>query len=238
MSALAFANVGMLVALVTLPVIWYFLRLMPPKPRLEQFPPTRLLLEIDRKEEQPARSPWWLTALRLALCAMVIFALAGPVFKPSAEQAPGSGPLLLVVDNSWASAGHWKSIVDTAHRVLDLAQASNRPVALLATADAPNQPLTPSDTGQIADRLDAPAPHPWAGRYADSAAPLAEGVKPLPFGGFAGLGGGRGGDDAPRSPKALGGDVRAPLPASPNTQADAPALKPPVGTADALAVTA
>ena len=39
--------------------------LTPPKPRLEQFPPTRLLLEIARKEEQPARSPWWLTALRL-----------------------------------------------------------------------------------------------------------------------------------------------------------------------------
>ena len=57
MTALAFTNIGMLVALAALPVIWYFLRLMPPKPRLERFPPTRLLLEIARKEEQPARSP-------------------------------------------------------------------------------------------------------------------------------------------------------------------------------------
>ena len=91
MGAFAFANAGMLLALVALPVIWYFLRLMPPKPRLEQFPPTRLLLEIAQKEEQPARSPWWLTALRLLLAAAVIFALAGPVFKPTGETAPGAG---------------------------------------------------------------------------------------------------------------------------------------------------
>src|SRR4029078_7715937 len=108
----------MLVAVPPLPIIWYFLRLMPPKPRLEQFPPTRLLLEIDRKEEQPSRSPWWLTGLRLALFAVGILALAGPIFRPTAEEAPGTGPLLVVVDNSWAAAGHWKSILDTGHRVL------------------------------------------------------------------------------------------------------------------------
>ena len=70
---------------------------MPPKPRTERFPPTRLLLEISRKEEQPARSPWWLTALRLLLAAIVIFALAGPVFKPTAEVAPGTGDLLTLL---------------------------------------------------------------------------------------------------------------------------------------------
>ena len=62
MSAFAFTNIGMLVALAALPAIWYFLRLMPPRPRLERFPPTRLLLDIPRKDEQPATSPWWLTA--------------------------------------------------------------------------------------------------------------------------------------------------------------------------------
>jgi anti-sigma factor RsiW len=124
----------MLVALLALPAIWYFLRLMPPKPRVEQFPPTRLLLEIARKEEEPARSPWWLTALRLALAAAVILALAGPVFRPAGETAPGQGPLLLVVDNDWPSAPAWKATVETAHRIVDLANDAGRPVALLATA--------------------------------------------------------------------------------------------------------
>jgi Domain of unknown function (DUF4159)/Aerotolerance regulator N-terminal len=228
----------MLAALVALPVIWYFLRLMPPKPRLEQFPPTRLLLEIDRKEEQPSRSPWWLTALRLALCAAVIFALAGPVFKPTGEVAPGSGPLLMVVDNSWASAGHWKSIVDTAHRVLALAQSENRPVALLATADAPNQSLTTADTSQISDRLDALAPRPWAGRYADLVPALADAAKAVKFGGVAWLSGGLGGDDVATFAKTLATDINGPILAYSDSGADIMGLTPPVGTADALSVTA
>ena len=36
--------------------------------------------------------------------AAVIVALAGPTFKPTGEVAPGTGPLVLVVDNGWASA--------------------------------------------------------------------------------------------------------------------------------------
>ena len=238
MSAFAFANVGMLAALVALPVIWYFLRLMPPKPRVEQFPPTRLLLQIDRKEEQPSRSPWWLTALRLALCALVIFALAGPVFKPTAEVAPGTGPLLLVVDNSWASAGQWQSIVATAHRVLDLAQAENRTVALLATADPPNQTLTTADTSQIGDRLDALAPRPWAGRYGDLIQPLGDAAKAAKFGGVAWFSGGLGGDDVTAFAKALSTDVNGPILAYADNDAAVTGLRPPVGTADALAVTA
>ena len=47
----------------------------PPRPRLEAFPPTPILAEILKKDEQPARSPWWLTALRLLLAALVILAL-------------------------------------------------------------------------------------------------------------------------------------------------------------------
>ncbi|MEJ0097425.1 MAG: BatA domain-containing protein [Bauldia sp.] len=166
MSAFAFANAGMLAALIALPVIWYFLRLTPPKPKVEAFPPTRLLMEIAQKEEQPARSPWWLTALRLALAAAVILALAGPVFKPTGEVAPGSGPLLLVVDNGWSAAPQWPSMLATAHRIVDLATAAGRPVALMATAEPANQSLLPGDGDAILKRLDALAPEPWAANYA------------------------------------------------------------------------
>ncbi len=48
---IAFATPAMLGALLLLPVIWWLLRLTPPKPRAERFPPTRLVREIARKEE-------------------------------------------------------------------------------------------------------------------------------------------------------------------------------------------
>ena len=55
----------MLLGLLSLPVLWWLLRLVPPRPRRIDFPPTRLLFDIAPKEETPARTPWWLTLLRL-----------------------------------------------------------------------------------------------------------------------------------------------------------------------------
>ena len=56
-----------LLGLLSLPVLWWLLRLVPPRPRRVDFPPTRLLFEIAPEEETPARTPWWLTLLRLTL---------------------------------------------------------------------------------------------------------------------------------------------------------------------------
>ena len=54
---IGFTSPLILLALLALPVLWFLLRLVPPKPRLVRFPPTRLLLEIEPKEETPARTP-------------------------------------------------------------------------------------------------------------------------------------------------------------------------------------
>ena len=75
---LAFAQPLVLLALLGLPVLWWLLRLVPPRPRRIAFPPTRLLFDIAPKEETPARTPWWLTLLRLALAALVIIAAPPP----------------------------------------------------------------------------------------------------------------------------------------------------------------
>ena len=236
MSALAFTNVGMLVALVALPVIWYFLRLLPPKPRLEHFPPTRLLLDIDRKEVQPARSPWWLTALRLALAAAVIVALAGPAFKPTSQEAPGNGPLLLVIDNGWASAPGWQNMIDTAHRVVRLAEQASRPIALLATAEPANQQLSPTDANSIRRRLDALVPRPWVVNRAGLAAALTEAAAATAFGGVAWLSDGLGDDESAAFARALADRVDGPVVAYADGGADLLAMKPPVGGANALSV--
>ena len=54
---LGFAEPLVLVGLLTLPVLWWLLRLIPPRPRRIDFPPTRLLLDIAPREETPARTP-------------------------------------------------------------------------------------------------------------------------------------------------------------------------------------
>ena len=82
---LGFAQPLVLLGLLSLPILWWLLRLVPPRPRRVNFPPTRLLFEIAPEEETPARTPWWLTLLRLTLAALVIIAAAGPLWNPSAR---------------------------------------------------------------------------------------------------------------------------------------------------------
>ncbi len=47
---LAFATPMALAALIGLPLLWFILRLVPPRPRRIAFAPTRLLLDIPPKE--------------------------------------------------------------------------------------------------------------------------------------------------------------------------------------------
>ena len=100
---LVFASPWVLFALAALPILWWLLRVTPPAPRREVFPAVRLLLGLTATAETPARTPWWLLALRILAAALVIVGLARPVLDAGAA-LPGTGPVLLVIDNGWAAA--------------------------------------------------------------------------------------------------------------------------------------
>jgi hypothetical protein len=157
---IGFTSPLILLALLALPILWYLLRLVPPKPRLIRFPPTRLLLEIEPKEETPSRTPWWLTALRLLLAGLVILAAAGPLLNPPPATSRASGAIVLVVDSGWASAAQWQNRLYTANAIIARAEAENRPVALLATAKPQKDVslLRPLEAREQL-RLLVPAPH-------------------------------------------------------------------------------
>jgi hypothetical protein len=91
---LSFGAPWMLAGLAALPIIWWLLRLTPPRPQTVPFPPASLLLGLRARERTPIRSPWWLTLLRMLIAAAVIAALAGPVLRPpSAASEAASQPL-------------------------------------------------------------------------------------------------------------------------------------------------
>ncbi len=233
---LAFAAPAVLGALIVLPVIWWLLRLTPPRPRTEEFPPTRLLLEIAKKDETPARSPWWLTALRLILATVLIVALAGPIFRPVAEEAPGTGPLLVVLDNGWASAPRWDATRDTARRIIDLAAAADRPVALVASAEGVNQPMNATDPGAVLARLEALEPRPLPSDRAAFLPALTTVVAQAGFGGVAWLTEGLGGEDAAAFAAFLNDNVDAPVMVYRDEGAELLGATPPVSAAASLTV--
>ncbi|HEY4747447.1 MAG TPA: BatA domain-containing protein, partial [Steroidobacteraceae bacterium] len=127
---LAFAQPLVLAALIGLPALWWLLRLVPPRPRRIAFPPTRMLFDIAPKEETPARTPWWLTLLRLTLAALVILAAAGPMWNPPLATAEKSLPLALLIDDGWSAAATWDARLRTAEDLIARAEQDNRAVAL------------------------------------------------------------------------------------------------------------
>jgi hypothetical protein len=132
---LAFAQPLVLLGLLGLPVLWWLLRLVPPRPRQINFPPTRLLFEIAPKEETPARTPWWLTLLRLLLATLIIIAAAGPLWNPPLAGSSRSAPLLLLIDDGWPAAAAWDDRLRTADEVLARIEADGRGVALLPLSE-------------------------------------------------------------------------------------------------------
>jgi hypothetical protein len=133
LGALAFATPWALAALIGLPVLWWLLRITPPQPRQVTFPPLRLLLLLRPKEETPAHTPWWLLLLRLLIAALVILALAEPILNPQAASR-GSQALVLVIDDGWTGAPHWRQKLARADDLLANAERDGRPAILITTA--------------------------------------------------------------------------------------------------------
>jgi hypothetical protein len=135
---LGFAEPLVLLGLLALPVLWWLLRLIPPRPRRVDFPPTRLLFDIAPREETPARTPWWLTLMRLALAALIIIAAAGPLWNPPLASTKTRAPLAILLDDGWAAAATWDARLRTADDVITRAENDHRAVALIPLSEGPH----------------------------------------------------------------------------------------------------
>lgn len=154
-----FGAPAILFGLLALPVIWWLLRLTPPRPQAEPFAPLAILARVLKPEETPARSPWWLTALRLLIAALVILALAEPVLNPRDRALSSDGPLALVIDNGWASAPEWDARVEAAEMLINEAGDLDIPVAIVFTANRRHD-ATPTSFERARDQLRAARPQP------------------------------------------------------------------------------
>jgi hypothetical protein len=143
-----------LTALALLPALWLILRVTPPRPRRIDFPPLKIMADLIAKRETPAHTPWWLLALRMAVAALAIIAVAGPVWNPPRDAAPSQGPVLLLIDNGFGAAGDWPERIAVAESRIAAATREGRPVAVIGLAEAPAA-ITLSEPRIALDRLRA-----------------------------------------------------------------------------------
>lgn len=155
-------------ALAVLPLLWLLFRALPPRPRPQLMSSLLLLRRVQVQRSVQYRTPWWLTVLRLAMVAASIVALAQPhVQRPDAAVpvAPEGLPVVLVVQNGWASAAMWSSVQAAAVATVTEARREGRGVVLWAAASEKAPTLL--DPSAALARVRAMRPQPWP------AAPLA-----------------------------------------------------------------
>ncbi|MEC7571177.1 MAG: BatA domain-containing protein, partial [Pseudomonadota bacterium] len=159
LSTLTFAVPWLLAGLAVLPLLFIFLRVQPPAPRVIAFPPIALLAGLVPERARAQRTPWWLILLRLLIAGLLIVSFAGPRLD-SGRDLPGQGPLLLVVDNGWAAAADWPARQAEAMAAVTRAGLTGRPVWVMPTASpAPPGPLSPA---AAATAVRALKPRSWA----------------------------------------------------------------------------
>lgn len=174
LEALTFLSPGLLAALAALPLLWWLLRVMPPRAKTVHFPALFLLKDITAKLKTTAHTPWWLLLLRCLAAGLFILAFAEPVLHPAEELPGGRGSVVMVVDNGWAAAAHWPARLAKMKETLRRVQRSGRPIVLLPTApdasDGKVHSHGPMDVVQAEAWLTRLAPQPWptaAGAAAD-----------------------------------------------------------------------
>ena len=164
LGPLALTTPWVLLGALALPLLWWLLRATPPAPRRLSFPAVRLLFGLNSDDPVAAHTPWWLILMRLVLALLILLGLAGPILNPDGL-ARGQGPLVLVLDDTWAAAPTWTDRRTLALDVIARAGREGRPVMLLTTAaPAPDQPVTPvrpQRADAVAETVRALPPRPW-----------------------------------------------------------------------------
>ncbi len=159
LGGIGFTSPWLLFALLALPILWLILRAVPPAPIRRRFPGVALLLGLSDEDTVSDRTPWWLLLLRMLAVAAIILGLAGPVLNPEADQAEGDGPLLIVLDGSWAGATRWPQQTQAIDAQLTRASRAGRPVGFLALTRPDAPAFQSADVWRT--RLAGFAPAPW-----------------------------------------------------------------------------
>ncbi len=175
LGPLGFTAPYALLVLLVLPLLWWLLRVTPPPPKVIAFPAIRLLRDLVPPEETASRTPLWLILFRMFLAACIIVGLAGPVLHPE-TQASATGPLLIIVDNGWASGVNWAARQAVLGQALDRAEHSGRTLAVLPTAPTADGTLPvvigPGRAASLRGAIEALQPQPWPVKRVDAAKAL------------------------------------------------------------------
>lgn len=178
LGGLTFLFPFLLGAVLLIPVLWWLLRVMPPRPRAVKFPAFFLLQGLKTDVRTASKTPWWLLLLRSLIVLLLVLALAEPVLRKS-EGLPGKGgPVLIVVDNGFSAAANWGDRMARLREYLPQIGRSDRSVIIMPTAASPVdgkwRAQGPMGAGEAEKWIESLKPQAWPADHAAAAVQAAE----------------------------------------------------------------
>ncbi len=157
-------------ALLTLPLLWYLLRVTPPAPKHMFLPSIMFLKNLAPDKVSPAHTPWWILLLRILIISLIIIALAKPVINPSSDLPAGKNTAIrIIIDNGWSGAGIKNEIFNTAKNIIDKAKKEDRLVYILPMANEIGinqaQQFGPFNANQAENILNIIKIKPWGANH-------------------------------------------------------------------------
>lgn len=164
LGPVTFAAPLVLLGLASLPPLWWLMKSIPPKPIRHAFPAMSILFNLNSEDQAPMRMPLWQRLMRLTAAGMVITGLAQPQLNADIP-LEGTGPVMLVVDNGWASARGWPARTEELKTIIDNVERDGRMIVVLPTASPadgsaikPSAPMTPAEARRVLLEMQ---PLPW-----------------------------------------------------------------------------
>lgn len=170
-----------MIGLVSLPVVWWLVRFLPPSPRHVLFPAVRFLMNAEQDQQQHRSSMWWILAIRLLAFTLLILAAAGAVIRPQGA-LDATGPVVLIVDDGWSAASNWEAKQNLALNLAGRAERDNRPVMVLTTAPGAHGEVSAPSVISAAEarrQIAGLQPKPWFADPASALEPLFASASPL-----------------------------------------------------------
>lgn len=163
-SPVDFDDPKLLAALALLIPFYMIMRSIPPRPKEEDFPFIRMLLDLNTEEQEADKMPWWQRSVNLAVVSAIALAAAGPSWVDNPE-FEAEGPILIAVDNGWAAAPNWEARLEEMRDIIRHAHNQDRSIVVMPTAPSQNntgvEMTMPMDTRTALDYIENLQPFSW-----------------------------------------------------------------------------
>ena len=153
-----------------MPILWWIMRITPPRAKTIIFPAFFLLKDLKGEASSTAHAPWWMVLLRTSLLLAFIIAFSEPIINPSTDIVlPKKGTVLLVVDNNWASAFNWQQRISKVKDYINYAKINGNNVNIISTSKSDKTANLDVYGAMLAEEalrvVDVIKPQPWEADY-------------------------------------------------------------------------